>query len=249
MDDLTEIKIYQTFHKAYDRNPKSSWIQPIGVNGYKEEGFISDASGDNISQLNPCYCELTAQYWVWKNVSMDYVGFYHYRRYLNYIFDSTWKDAFAFSTPNTSSILEYLTSEAQAESLKHILSIFDVVIPAKYASPLSIAEHYKSHHKTEHWNYFVDLLKKRYPKEKKYVDVFEMTNLNTVYNIFVMRRPLFNAYCEELFPLLDEIYNHFGLNYDSYNNRYIGFLSERFLNFWIYKNNLNYFETPMLMLD
>ena len=31
------------------------------------EGMIGDDTGDNISKENEKYCELTAQYWVWKH--------------------------------------------------------------------------------------------------------------------------------------------------------------------------------------
>lgn len=43
-----------------------------------------DNEGDNISGKNPDYCELTAQYWAWKNIDCDYYGFFHYRRYLTF---------------------------------------------------------------------------------------------------------------------------------------------------------------------
>ena len=64
-----------------------------------------------------------------------------------------------------------------------------------------------------------------------------------------MKRTLFNEYCSDLFGLLNQIYWKFGLKYDSYNNRYIGFLAERFLNFWLLKYKLRYLEVPMLMLS
>ena len=45
-------------------------------------GYAHDDEGENISRKNRAYCELTAQYWAWKNCQAEYVGFFHYRRYL-----------------------------------------------------------------------------------------------------------------------------------------------------------------------
>ena len=46
--------------------------------------MLHDDEGENISDKNPMYCELTAQYWAWKNLDADYYGFCHYRRYFNF---------------------------------------------------------------------------------------------------------------------------------------------------------------------
>ena len=51
--------------------------------------FLRDDTGDNISEKNSNYAELTAQYWVWKNYDLsdvDYVWFCHYRRYMTYLY-------------------------------------------------------------------------------------------------------------------------------------------------------------------
>lgn len=43
--------------------------------------ILQDNLGNNISHLNQFYCEMTATYWAWKNISSDYIGICHYRRY------------------------------------------------------------------------------------------------------------------------------------------------------------------------
>ena len=76
-------------HKAFDSSilPEGYKVVKVGNKLTDEEarklGFIPDNSGDNISDQNPWYCELTAQYWAWKNLetSVRYVGLSHYRRY------------------------------------------------------------------------------------------------------------------------------------------------------------------------
>ncbi len=51
---------------------------------HKDIGLIGDNTGDNISEQQPFFSELTVQYWAWKNQEADYYGLCHYRRYLSF---------------------------------------------------------------------------------------------------------------------------------------------------------------------
>jgi hypothetical protein len=243
-----KIKIYQTFHKPFHHNPDCNWVQPVGVNGYCAPGVQADSDGQNISALNPYYNELTAYYWVWKNSTADTVGFYHYRRYLNYVIDETWKYGTTVGLPADENIVGYLTHAAQYDRLNRILNVCDVVVPKKAASDRSIEEHYLHHHEHGPWKAFVAALESRYPQYHDHIDVLRLSCITSICNIFVMKRPLFNQYCTELFSVIDPIFAEFGPRYDSYNNRYPGFLAERFLGFWLHIRQLRSFEAPLIQL-
>ena len=82
------IMIYIACHKLY-YIPSIDFLKGIQVgaalNNKRFIGMLADDIGENISNLNKSYCELTAQYWIWKNYKSDIVGFFHYRRYLKLV--------------------------------------------------------------------------------------------------------------------------------------------------------------------
>ena len=69
-------------HKPY-RMPSDPCYLPLHVGraGKEDIGFSGDDTGENISQKNPFYCELTGLYWLWRNVDSDYKGLVHYLRH------------------------------------------------------------------------------------------------------------------------------------------------------------------------
>ena len=78
-----EIKILVSHHKdGYLYEDKIYQPIHVGKNNSNLDLFIlGDNEGENISNLNPYYCELTATYWAWKNLDSEYKGICHYRRY------------------------------------------------------------------------------------------------------------------------------------------------------------------------
>ncbi|MCR5399004.1 MAG: DUF4422 domain-containing protein, partial [Lachnospiraceae bacterium] len=87
MKDKKDIKILISCHKPTEYI-SNDVLMPIQVGSSlgntRLSGMLHDDEGDNISNLNHKYCELTAQYWAWKNLDCEYYGFFHYRRYLSF---------------------------------------------------------------------------------------------------------------------------------------------------------------------
>ena len=71
---MQNIKILVATHKKYKMPADTSVYLPIhvGCEGKEDLGFQGDNSGENISTLNPYYCELTGLYWAWRNLACDY---------------------------------------------------------------------------------------------------------------------------------------------------------------------------------
>lgn len=77
-----DIRILIAAHKPYGFAQDDIYM-PVQVGAALNDKFgaACDDTGDNISDKNPYYCELTGLYWMWKNVKADYCGLVHYRRY------------------------------------------------------------------------------------------------------------------------------------------------------------------------
>ena len=77
-----KVKILIATHKKY-KMPEDSMYLPVhvGATGKYDEhgnklelGYQKDNSGENISELNSSFCELTGLYWAWKNLDCEIVG-------------------------------------------------------------------------------------------------------------------------------------------------------------------------------
>ena len=80
------IKIIVCYHKSSSIISNDVFL-PIQVgralNG-NQLPIQGDDEGDNISNLNGIFCELTGLYWAWKNFDADYIGLCHYRRFFSF---------------------------------------------------------------------------------------------------------------------------------------------------------------------
>lgn len=225
------IKVLVASHKEVEM-PTDSMYLPIHVGKAlhpdKEFGYQSDAEGNNISAKNPYYCELTAMYWAWKNLQVDYVGLAHYRRH------------FSFKSVHHGGWRNVLTQTQAEELCKNC----DIVLPKRRNLYIeTVYSHYDHTFYGEQFDRTREIMGKRCPE---YLDAFNQkmkSRHEHLFNMFIMKKELFNQYCEWLFPILEELESYYDLkNMDPFQARLIGRIAERLLDVWINKNQLQYKE-------
>ncbi len=230
-------------------------LQPIQVGAIGKENLyaLRDDSGDNISAKNNTYCELTAMYWAWKNLPphYDYVGFFHYRRYLS--FAKSILPKFITQLPYLSTFIHNLSPE----KIENICSKYEIIcihktdfnVLSKFndINP-TLKSHFLSQHKQEIFDVLDNLINSKY--NKFYLPWQQALDNNQAYfkNIFIMKKDIFAQYCEFLFGILFDLEAILNKNQYSHikQDRLYGFIAERLLNVFI--NYLNLDKSRILEL-
>ena len=136
---MANIKIFVCCHQPTEI-PNHPLLVPTQVGAALADshfpGFFYDDTDDNISLKNRSYCELTAQYWAWKNINADYYGFFHYRRYLYPDFKV--KRPYQIKKKPELALLEKLGYNDFSELIQE----YDLIIPIGENMHLSVQEHY-----------------------------------------------------------------------------------------------------------
>lgn len=240
------IKILVCCHKK-DIIPDKSPYLSIHVGKALHEdldlGIIGDNTGDNISFKNQSYCELTGLYWAWKNLKdVDVIGICHYRRY----FDLS-------STKNDNKEPMFSVSDvppAEPGIIMKILNKYNIILPGDSYLCDSLWDAYAIAHSRADMYEIEKAIIKLYPEYiESFNTVMHMNNKYSCCNMMICKKEMFDAYCEWLFKILEEAELHIDIsNYDSYQARIYGFISERLLNVYVHYNNLSVCHRPIMSL-
>lgn len=178
-----------------------------------------DDSGENISEKRMSFCELTVQYWAWKNISADYYGLCHYRRYLSFaekMFRTNDHGVVpcAILSPATMKRFGLLNTEA----MKTEIAQYDLIIPQPASverMPLPHGNAKTVHHLWEAHSgiffengvvdYMLSLIEKLAPEYSSSAKEYFAGNLHRGYNCYVMRKVLFDRLCQFQFPIMEAI--------------------------------------------
>jgi len=234
------IKILVAAHKPYWM-PDDPVYLPIHVgkalHPERVLGFPGDDTGDNISAKNANYCELTALYWAWKNLDADAVGLVHYRRYF------TRREA-----RGTEAKRRQILTEGDWQRL---LAKSPVIVPGKRRYYIESNEsHYRHAHHAEGLDAMRAVIAEQYPAYAAACETVMHRTWAHMFNMFVMRRDCYDAYCAWMFAVLAEVERRIDITtYSPYEARVFGFLSELLLDVWLEQNHVPYREQNVSFLE
>lgn len=211
-----KIKILVACHKADPNIRQDGIYMPIQVGKALHPeidlGFQCDNTGDNISEKNGSYCELTALYWAWKNLKdVDYIGLAHYRRYFDMspkqVLDAYNKDSIIIANHRILPISVY-------DELVHWTSLEDTTI-------------------------FIDTIMTLYPDySEDILSYYFRGNKFSQFNMMLMSKENYNLYCEFIFSVLIKTEQRIRLASYTRQRRVIGYLAESLLGLWIKHNKI-----------
>lgn len=220
------IKIIIATHKKYEM-PKDDMYLPlhVGAEGKVDEnnrpldlGYQKDNTGENISELNASYCELTGLYWAWKNLDEDFIGLSHYRRHF----------CIKKSKRDFENVLSYKEIEPYLDSIR-------VFVPQKRKYYIeSLYSHYAHTHYAEHLDVVREIIQKDYPSYLKSFDKIVKQTSGYMFNMMIMQRDLLDGYCTWLFDILFKAGKKINVgNENVFQGRFYGRISEIIFNVWL----------------
>lgn len=219
------IAIYTITHVPFTPPSDTTYIPlQVGAALHDHLGYLCDDSGDNISNKNPYYSELTGLYWIWKNnANDDYIGLCHYRRY------------FLNESGTLMSHQDYAS----------LLSQYDVILSKPQIGAYNYRTVYERSHDIRNLDLVGSTIRELYPDYYATFNTVLSDNHCYIGNLFVAPRELFCAYTEWLFTIFFAMEPHVQTEgYDDYHKRLFGFLSEQLLIVWVKHNHLTYYEAP-----
>ncbi|MEL7568547.1 MAG: DUF4422 domain-containing protein [Eubacteriaceae bacterium] len=238
-----KVKILIAYHKPDENLFNDEILTPIHVGraiarnrlpeknesfSWMESHMIGDDTGENISNKNFNYNEMTALYWAWKNYDTignpDYLGLMHYRRH--FIFKGGERSLYE-CVKKDDNYHSYLGYSEQA--IIQLLDHYDFIAP-KTQRPgfdATVYEHYKMNHYVEELDDALTIIKQHYPEMTSSAEKYLNGKDAYYYNMFILPRELFFQYAQWIFDIMSK----FEKDIEKNNRRF--FLSERLTGIFI----------------
>lgn len=200
-------------------------IQAGAINKTKF-GYLSDDKGDNISNKNPYYSELTALYWGWKNLNYDFLGLVHYRRY----FKGKLK---IFANDKKIHVIS-------KEECEMILANYEIIVPKKRHYVIeTLYDHYCRTLRPEPLKAVGEVIKEKYPEYISEFNNLKKRRSAHMFNMMIANKSFLDKYLCWLFDVLRLLEEKIDSStWNEYEKRYIGNVSELMLDIFLRHHNI-----------
>lgn len=212
--------------------------------------YVTDDTGDNISEKNRYFSETTGVYWIWKNaLNSKYVGHEHHRRHYN----------------------------LSDEEIVRILEKNDIILPTIVELNETIEAHYNRLHIAQDLSMCETIIKELYPDYSEDYDRI-IKNGNKLYcgDSYITSKENYSKINEFIFSILFELEKRYGfkteadwrrhaiesgqksypkdhekngLKPEDYQMLVMGFLYERLLTLYAIRNFKKIHECDLLLID
>jgi hypothetical protein len=209
-------------------------------------GIQGDDTGENISEKNPYYCELTALYWAWKNLkNVDYIGLNHYRRYFKF-------SPLPFRDYMRLPLGQFISRKDVTFKLNKHLRKYDIILAKPDICSCSKGKTFSN------LIYWDDCLLLKETIRKSFPDYYDsfcylMEHNNKFYkcNMFITRWEIFNDYCKWIFGVLREVEKSivYKKNCSDMARRALAIMAENIFYVYVFKNNLKVKCYPVIMIE
>lgn len=262
MEVNADVKVYIFYYKDGTVIQTDQIYQPVMAGNALHQSksvFQGDDSGDNISEKNPYFSELTGIYWIWKNTSQQITGTCHYRRFFTakrepffyrlkrFFYFPIGQHKKRFGLIYTNNIKLFAPRIITEQEIKGLLSSYDAILPQARKLKYTVETHFQRYHDIKDLQLLESILIDKYPE---FLDAFHDTlNGKRLYanNMFIMKDYHFQEFMTWWFDVLFEFEKRIDLNnYTDYQKRIMGFMAERLLTIWFRKKQLNCIELPVI---
>lgn len=227
-DKPLDLKILISCHKEIIL-PEAEVYLPVQVGAANTDirlaGMQPDNEGENISDRNFTFCELTAQYWAWKNLKADYIGLCHYRRFFYFGEQNYAKND--HSQIEADALSEYSIRDFRLDDAALIRSEIEgydlITAPywdvSKTIAPggvkSTVAEHMIAYglFEAEDLEKLRSIIVERQPRYLSHFDAYVNGKKYLGYSCYIMRRTLFDQFCEFEFDVLQAFDEAFDYSY------------------------------------
>lgn len=236
-----QLRIFVVAHKPFDI-PKVGVLEPIhvGRSNYVRRkmddgkcdlssedpmaGMIGDDTGENISSKNSQYCEMTAHYWIWKNLKdAEYVGVCHYRRFFDV--------------------------DITEENVPEVMDDADVMMVEPSWHIESVYAYFAKFMGAENMTILWRVMKKLCPE---YAETLE-TVCDGVkfypFNMLICKKHLFDEYCEWMFSILEECERYVKLSPYTNGRRALAYMAELLTGVYFIHRKLRIKTVPYIKVE